>query len=86
MTLQLTYKEATINDFEDLFLIKCDKANVQWGGFVNIPNRQSFYEWYIRQLNSSLRSIYLVYEQSKPCAFFYLDKVNERTFIFWSLI
>lgn len=80
MTLQLTYKEATINDFEDLFLIKCDKANVQWGGFENIPNRQSFYEWFIRQIYSSFRTIYLVYEHTHPCAFFYIDKENDTTY------
>lgn len=80
MTLQLIYKKATINDFEDLLLIKSDKANIQWGGFVETPNRQLFFEWFKEQLKSSFRSIYLVYEHAYPCAFFYIDKVNETTY------
>ncbi|MGM9778084.1 MAG: GNAT family N-acetyltransferase [Prevotella sp.] len=80
MTLQLTYRKVTIYDFEDLFLIKCDKANVQWGGFVKKPNRQQFFEWFSEQLKSSFRIIYLVYEHTHPCGFFYIDKVNDTTY------
>ena len=80
MTLQLTYKKATENEFEDLYKIKCDKANIQWGGFKEAPNRINFLKWYKSQLISNKRSIYLVYEGNEVCAFFYIDKIDNRTY------
>lgn len=80
MTLQLTYRKATENEFEDLYKIKCDKANIQWGGFNEAPNRMNFLEWYKSQLISNKRSIYLVYEGNEICAFFYIDKIDDKTY------
>lgn len=80
MSLQLTYRKATLKEFEDLYLIKCDKANIQWGGFSEAPNKDRFYEWYKTQLKSDKRTIYLVYAPDNPCAFFYIDKVNDMTY------
>lgn len=80
MSLQLTYRKATLKEFDDLYLIKCDKANIQWGGFNEVPNREQFYEWYKAQLKSDKRTIYLVYEYDSPCAFFYIDKVDEISY------
>lgn len=79
MTLQLTYRTATLKEFEALYLIKCDKANIQWGGFSEAPNTERFYEWFKAQLELDKRTIYLVYDHNSPCAFFYIDKVDEKT-------
>lgn len=35
---QLTYRLATLSDFEDLYRIKCDKENIAWG-------EHKFYKW-----------------------------------------
>lgn len=77
---KLTYKLATLSDFEDLYRIKCDKENIAWGGFTQAPEKDSFYQWYQRQLASDCRWIYLVYEDEDPCAFFYIDKVDEISY------
>lgn len=84
MPLQLTYRKATIKDFEDLYLIKCDQANIEWGGFKEAPNRERFFEWYKTQITSDKRTIYLVYDLDNPCAFFYIDKVDDVTYEFSS--
>ena len=84
MPLQLTYRKATIKDFEDLYLIKCDRANIEWGGFKEAPNRERFFEWYKTQITSDKRTIYLVYDLDNPCAFFYIDKVDDVTYEFSS--
>lgn len=52
---QLTYRLATLSDFEDLYRIKCDKENIAWGGFTKAPEKDSFYQWYLRQLASDCR-------------------------------
>lgn len=36
---QLTYRLATLSDFEDFYRIKCDKENIAWGGFTKAPER-----------------------------------------------
>lgn len=56
----LTYRLATLTDFEDFYRIKCDKENIAWGGFTKAPERESFYDWYVQQLASDRRWIYLV--------------------------
>lgn len=77
---QLTYRLATLADFEDLYRIKCDKENIAWGGFTQAPEKASFYQWYQRQLASDCRWIYLVYEGGACCAFFYVDKLEDGTY------
>ena len=77
---QLTYRLATLTDFEELYRIKCDKENIAWGGFTQVPEKESFYQWYQRQLASDCRWIYLVYEGEDCCAFFYVDKLEDGTF------
>lgn len=77
---QLTYRLATLSDFEDFYRIKCDKENIAWGGFTKAPERESFYTWYVQQLASDRRWIYLVYEGNDCCAFFYLDKIGDETY------
>ena len=76
----LTYKLATLGDFEDFYRIKCDKVNIAWSGFTQAPEKKSFYEWYQRQLASDHRWIYLVYDHEDVCAFFYLDKIDNITY------
>lgn len=80
MMLNLTYKLATIEDFDDFYYIKCDKKNIAWGGFTKAPERDSFYQWYQRQLASDCRWIYLVYEDDTCCAFFYIDKREDGSY------
>lgn len=77
---QLTYRLATLSDFEDLYRIKCDKENIAWGGFTKAPEKDSFYQWYLRQLASDCRWIYLVYEGEDCCGFFYVDKLEDGTY------
>lgn len=77
---KLTYRLATLSDFEDLYRIKCDKENIAWGGFTQVPEKDSFYQWYQRQLASDCRWIYLVYEDEDCCAFFYVDKLEDGTY------
>lgn len=76
----LTYRLATLTDFEDFYRIKCDKENIAWGGFTKAPERESFYDWYVQQLASDRRWIYLVYEENDCCAFFYIDKIGNETY------
>ena len=35
----LTYKLATLGDFEDFYRIKCDKVNIAWSGFTQAPEK-----------------------------------------------
>ena len=77
---KLSYRLATIEDFEDFYRIKCDKENIAWGGFTKTPEKESFYQWYLQQLSSESRWIYLVYEGPDCCAFFYVDKLEDGSY------
>ena len=50
------------------------------GGFTKAPEKDSFYQWYLRQLASDCRWIYLVYEGEDCCGFFYVDKLEDGTY------
>lgn len=77
---KLSYRLATIEDFGDFYRIKCDKENIAWGGFTKTPEKESFYQWYLQQLSSESRWIYLVYEGPDCCAFFYVDKLEDGSY------
>lgn len=50
---------------------------------VDLPKllkKDSFYQWYLRQLASDCRWIYLVYEGEDCCGFFYVDKLEDGTY------
>ncbi len=76
----LSYKRATIEDFEELYHIKCDQENIAWGGFKQAPNRESFHQWYQRQMLSDSRWIFLIYEDDVCCAFCYIDKLEDGSY------
>lgn len=77
----LTYRIATdcISDFEDLFKIKCDPVNIQWGGFRCPPEKESFYKWYKNRFKDTNREIYLVYKDNSIVGYFYIDYVDLET-------
>lgn len=66
-------------DFEDLYKIKCDPVNIQWGGFRCAPEKKSFYEWYKKRLKDTDREIYLVYLDNMIVGFFYIDYLDDDT-------
>ena len=49
---QLSYRKASLSDFDDFFAIKSDKANIEWGGFLKAPDYNGLKEWYKSQLKS----------------------------------
>lgn len=78
---ELSYRLATDceEDFEDLYKIKCDPVNIQWGGFRCAPEKESFNEWYKKRIKDTDREIYLVYLDNKIVGFFYIDYLDEDT-------
>lgn len=77
---ELTYRMATMDDYDDFYKIKCDPENVKWSGFPSAPDYGRMKEWYSQQLNSEKRTIYLCYWKEQVCGFFYLDNVSDEEF------
>lgn len=77
---ELTYKLATFADYDDFYKIKCDSENVKWSGFVTAPDYEQMKKWFLQQLKSEIRTIYLCYWNGKICGFFYLDKHSDEEF------
>ena len=76
----LTYKQATIEDYDDFYKIKCDPENVKWSGFASAPDYERMKEWFRQQVEGDKRTIYLAYWNGEVCGFFYLDKLSEEEF------
>lgn len=77
---QLSYRKASLSDFDDFFAIKSDKANIEWGGFLKAPDYNGLKEWYKSQLKSESRTIYLVFLENKCVSFFYIDKIDNVSY------
>ena len=77
---ELTYKQATLADYDDFYKIKCDPENVKWSGFATAPDYEGMKEWYLKQLDSKIRTIYIAFWNGAACGFFYLDKLTEDEF------
>ena len=43
---ELTYKQATLSDYDDFYKIKCDPENVKWSGFASTPDYERMKEWF----------------------------------------
>ena len=43
---ELTYKIATIEDYDDFYTIKCDPENIKWSGFATAPDYECMKEYY----------------------------------------
>jgi len=52
---ELTYKQATLSDYDDFYKIKCDPENVKWSGFASAPDYERMKEWFCKQLDSEKR-------------------------------
>ena len=74
---ELTYKIATIEDYDDFYTIKCDPENIKWSGFATAPDYECMKEWFRQQLEGDKRTIYLCYWKGEVCGFFYLDKLSD---------
>jgi len=77
---ELTYKQATLSNYDDFYIIKCDPENVKWSGFASAPDYERMKEWFCKQLDSEKRTIYIAYWNGVACGFFYLDKETEEEF------
>jgi len=75
---ELTYKLATLADYDDFYRIKCDPENVKWSGFATAPDYERMKEWFCKQLESEKRTIYITYWNGVACGFFYLDKLDNQ--------
>ena len=77
---RLTYKLATLEDYDDFYKIKCDPENIKWSGFSQAPDYKIMKDWFFNQLECEKRTIYICYWEGVACAFFYLDKLSEYEF------
>ena len=75
---ELTYRIATVEDYDDFYKIKCDPENIKWSGFATAPNYERMKEWFRQQLEGDKRTIYLCYWNGDVCGFFYLDKLSSE--------
>lgn len=74
----LSYKKASLLDYDDFYIIKCDSENVKWSGFASAPDYERMKGWFCKQLESDRRTIYIAYWNGVVCGFFYLDKLAEQ--------
>lgn len=76
-------KQATEDDFNAYFFLKCDEENIKWTGHENAPEREKLYQWYLTNINLDIRHFFLFFEDNqvdKPVGYLYVDYVNaEKT-------
>ncbi|WP_174349719.1 GNAT family N-acetyltransferase [Paenibacillus sp. JMULE4] len=56
----VTLSEATLNEFEFMFNLKCEKNILYWGGFADKPNYKNLKEWYYRILLDKTKKILFI--------------------------
>jgi len=57
--MELNFKKCSEEDFEDFYILRCDKENIYWTGHDKEPNKDSLYEWYTEQLRRNDRMIFI---------------------------
>lgn len=74
------YKLATVEDFDNFYMLKCDPLSVKWSGFAGIPDKENLRLWYLNALQSEKRDIYILYSDAEAIGYFYLDKINDKRY------
>ena len=70
-------RKATISEFEDLYLLRCEDNNIRWTGHIEAPSKDGLREWYIKALSNPTRDIYLYWYNDDCLGYLYVDVVND---------
>ena len=70
-------RKATISEFEDLYLLRCENTNIKWTGHTEAPSKDGLKEWYIKALSNPKRDIYLYWDNDNCLGYLYVDVVND---------
>jgi RimJ/RimL family protein N-acetyltransferase len=81
--MELNFKKCSEEDFEDFYILRCDKENIYWTGHDKEPNKDSLYKWYTEQLRRKDRIMFIVRadELDEPVGYLYLDIVGDNDVI-----
>ena len=71
---------ATANDFKGFYDIRCEQKNIAWTGHTKRPNLEDLHKWYLKQLDSDNRIIYLYKFNQNILGYLYVNTLDEETF------
>ncbi len=78
--MKLIFKKCSKEDFEDFYILRCDKENIYWTGHNKEPNKDNLYGWYMEQLKRDDRIMFIVKadELDEPAGYLYLDIIENE--------
>ena len=71
-------RKASLNEFDALYLLRCENTNIRWTGHDVAPNRASLYDWFKKMLNNPNRDIYLYWKDEICIGYLYVDVLDEN--------
>lgn len=75
----LILKEATVNDFDFYYNLKCEETSVYWSGFSQAPNRITLRDYWQNLTDGKIidRQIFILFDDLAPVG--YVQAVNSDT-------
>ncbi len=73
-------RQATLNDFDFYYRLKCEESSIYWSGFSNSPNRNQLYTFWQTIIDGSIvgRTIYILSVDFSPVGYVQVVEENGR--------
>lgn len=73
-------RQATLNDFDFYYQLKCEKSSVYWSGFSGIPDRNQLYAFWKHLIDGKIvgRKIYILSVNLSPVGYIQVVEDNGR--------
>jgi len=82
--MDIYFQKCKKEDFENYYLLKCDKENIIWTGHKNKPNKDKLKLWFNKQLKRTDRIIFLVKTKelfsNTALGYLYIDIMEEDSY------
>lgn len=85
--MKIYFNKCNKKDFDDFYILRCDKPNIFWTGYKQSPNKDTLKKWFFNQLNNCNRIMFIIRESNynNPVGYLYIDIVRNCAYIESSL-
>ncbi|GAA0076324.1 hypothetical protein UT300005_07020 [Clostridium sp. CTA-5] len=76
-----------MENFKELYSIKCEKENIYWTNYINKPDEKKFYKWCLDQLKNKNRQIFIArdFKDDIAVGYGYIDLKKDSTEISYAI-
>ena len=76
----ITLRRATLVDFDFFLAVKSGTSDIYWTGHEAPPEREVLREFFVTQLGSATRTVFICEADGEPVGYLYLDTTSDDSY------